>query len=107
METLTDQTARRALYRNGARQWQRRALAAAAAGAGPRWRALYALPQSWQVPHFPLRGADALALGVAPGPRVGELLASVEGWWIEDDFTANEATLRQRLAKMATESNMK
>ena len=101
LDALTDQAARRALYRDGPQQWQRRALAAAVAGAGPRWRALYALPQSWQVPHFPLRGADALALGIAPGPLVGELLARVEAWWIEGDFTADEAALRQRLAELA------
>lgn len=101
LDALTDRAARRTLYRSGAQQWRRHTLAAAAAGAGPRWRALYALPQSWPVPQFPLRGADALAFGVAPGPRVGELLAAVEAWWIEGDFTAGEAALRQRLAEMA------
>jgi tRNA nucleotidyltransferase/poly(A) polymerase len=103
LEALSDQAARRALYRDGPRQWQRRALAAAAAGAGARWRTLYALPQSWQVPSFPLRGADALALGVAPGPRVGELLERVEAWWIENDFAADEAAVRRRLAEMVAE----
>ncbi|MFM9848179.1 MAG: CCA tRNA nucleotidyltransferase [Hyphomicrobiaceae bacterium] len=98
---LTDQAARRVLYTEGAQQWQRRALAAAVAGAGPRWRTLYALPQSWQLPHFPLRGTDALALGVAPGPRIGELLAHVEAWWIERDFMVDEAALRRRLAELA------
>jgi tRNA nucleotidyltransferase/poly(A) polymerase len=101
LEALSDVAARRALYKDGARQWQRRTLAAAAAGADARWRALHALPQSWQVPRFPLRGADALALGIAPGPRVGELLARVEAWWIETDFAADEPALRQRLAEMA------
>jgi poly(A) polymerase len=101
LEGLSEPAARRALYRDGARQWQRRALAAAAGGAGAQWRTLYALPQSWQLPQFPLRGADALALGIAPGPRVGELLASVEAWWIARDFAADETALRQRLAEMA------
>jgi poly(A) polymerase len=101
LEALSDSEARRVLYKDGARQWQRRTLAAAAAGAGTRWRTLYALPESWQVPSFPLRGADVLALGVAPGPRVGELLSAVETWWIETDFAADEAALRQRLAEMA------
>jgi tRNA nucleotidyltransferase/poly(A) polymerase len=101
LEALSEPAARRALYRDGARQWQRRALAAAAAGAGAQWRTLYALPQSWQLPQFPLRGADALALGIAPGPRVGELLASLEAWWFARDFAADETALRQRLAEMA------
>lgn len=101
LETQTDQAARRSLYKHGAQQWQRLSLAAAAAGAGPRWRTLHALPQSWRVPQFPLRGADALALGITPGPKVGELLAAVEAWWIDGDFTASEAALRQRLAEAA------
>ena len=44
LEALSEPAARRALYRDGARQWQRRALAAAAAGAGARWRTLCAAP---------------------------------------------------------------
>lgn len=99
---LTGKAARRALYKAGAEQWRRRGLAAAVAGAGPNWRTLHALPQSWQVPHFPLRGADALALGMAPGPRIGDLLARVEDWWIESDFAPDEGAVRKRLADMAT-----
>jgi hypothetical protein len=64
----------------------------------------YALPQSWKVPQFPLTGADALALGMQPGPRIGELLKRSEDWWIENDFAVDEATLRKRLADMAAEN---
>jgi poly(A) polymerase len=38
---------------------------------------------------FPLRGADALDLGVPPGPQVGDLLHQIEYWWIERDFEAD------------------
>ncbi len=101
---LSAQAARSALYKDGAEQWRRRILAAAAAGAGPNWRMHYALPQSWPVPQFPLAGADALALGLEPGPRIGELLKRSEDWWVENDFAADEATLRKRLADMAAEN---
>jgi poly(A) polymerase/tRNA nucleotidyltransferase (CCA-adding enzyme) len=34
-------------------------------------------------PAFPLLGRDALALGIAPGPRLGRLLDATREWWIE------------------------
>ena len=51
----------------------------------------------WSVPRFPLRGADALALGVPHGTRVGELLAEVKAWWIEGDFAASREACLARL----------
>ena len=40
------------------------------------------------------RGTMSTALGIPPGPRVGELLDAVERWWEVGDFTADrEATL--------------
>lgn len=35
---------------------------------------------------FPIAGRDLLALGVPRGPRVGAILAAVEGWWVARDF---------------------
>lgn len=62
------------------------------------WQALYHLPTRWQAPEFPLSGADIVALGVTPGPRVGEILAKVEGWWIDQGFTNDMQALHQCLA---------
>lgn len=56
----------------------------------------------WSVPRFPLRGADAIKLGVPHGPRVGELLAQLEAWWIESDFAANREDCLARLKELAT-----
>jgi poly(A) polymerase len=47
--------------------------------------------QSWPRPPFPLKGADIVKLGVPEGPRVGELIEKVEGWWIERDFVPDRA----------------
>ena len=58
------------------------------------------LPERWAVPRFPLRGADALELGMPPGPEVGQVLRDLERWWIEGDFAADEAELRVRLAQI-------
>lgn len=65
------------------------------------WRRRLGLPERWQVPRFPIGGADVMALGVAAGPRVGELLGSLKAWWIAGDFTADEASLRAKLAELA------
>ena len=57
---------------------------------------------AWGDPQLPIKGADALALGVAPGPRVGELVSAVEQWWIDGDFRADRdaclAKLRELIA---------
>jgi poly(A) polymerase len=51
-------------------------------------------------PAFPLEGRDVLALGVAPGPRVGNLLREVRQWWMDGgcvaDWTVCEAELARR-----------
>lgn len=57
----------------------------------------------WQPKRFPLRGRDALALGVPPGPRIGALLAEVERWWEDGGYAADHAAClaRLRLAALA------
>ena len=70
-----------------------------AGDAGPDWEAvrvrLAALPR----PVFPLEGRDALALGVPPGPAVGELLRQVRAWWMDGGCRANAAACRAELAR--------
>ena len=70
------------------------------APADQAWRDRYVLAERWQPPRFPLGGADVVALGVPPGPRVGELLRALEAWWIADDFAADETALRAQLQQM-------
>jgi poly(A) polymerase len=52
-------------------------------------------------PSFPLRGRDALALGLTPGPEIGRLIAAVERWWIDGDFRADRAACLARLAELS------
>jgi poly(A) polymerase len=68
------------------------------------WRDRYALPERWQAPRFPLSGADVVALGVAPGPRVGELLRAVEDGWVAGDFAADDPALRAELQRMVAQA---
>jgi poly(A) polymerase len=65
------------------------------------WRHLLDLPERWPRPLFPIRGADVLALGVPPGPRVGEILRTLTDSWIDGGFAADEAALRVKLAELA------
>jgi len=99
---VDDRTARRVLYEVGAEKWRRLITAGAAADKqrSQRWAWLVTLPDRWTVPRFPVRGADAIDLGLEAGPEIGEALRALEAWWIESDFTASEAELRTRLSEM-------
>jgi poly(A) polymerase len=65
------------------------------------WGAALTLARSWTPPELPASGADALALGMTPGPRVGALIAAVERWWIDGDFQADRAACLAELARLA------
>lgn len=101
----------RRLYRWGPETFRDRALLAWAAEIavephqhGDRiaaWTALLEAAAGWQPRTFPLSGADVLALGIPQGPRVGELLAAVEDWWIEGGFTADREACRARLESLS------
>ena len=65
------------------------------------WQALLKLAQDWTPPELPIGGADALKLGLKPGPRVGELIAAVERWWIAGDFLADRAACLVELERLA------
>jgi poly(A) polymerase len=96
--------ARADLYAHGAATYRGRILMGWArsgqAPEDPAWRERYGLAQRWQPPRFPLGGADVVAAGVPPGPRVGELLRAIEACWIAGDFMADELALRAKLAQL-------
>jgi poly(A) polymerase/tRNA nucleotidyltransferase (CCA-adding enzyme) len=50
-------------------------------------------------PIFALAGRDALALGVPPGPAVGELIRSLREWWLAGGCVASAAECRAELAR--------
>ncbi len=94
---------RHALYRLGADRYRDLALLIAAEGGMDRARLdeLLTLAEGWQPPVFPLAGRDVTALGIPPGPRIGELLAAVRGWWEEGDFTAGRKACLAVLRKLS------
>ena len=100
-----ERAARACLYAEGEAAYRQRVLLAWTRSGDPpqskAWRERLALPERWQPPRFPLGGADVMALGLPAGPRVGELLRTLEAWWIAGDFAADEAALRAKLADVA------
>jgi poly(A) polymerase len=88
---------RAALYRLGTSLFIDRVLLEAPG----EWRAALALAHRWTPPVLPVSGADALALGLKPGPQVGALLEAVERWWIAGDFSADRAACLAELERLA------
>ncbi len=62
-----------------------------------RWSRALTLPDRWQPPKLPVKGADVMARGIPAGPKVGEALRMLEAWWIEQDFVPDRAALLARL----------
>jgi poly(A) polymerase len=92
-----------ALYRLGLERYRDLALLAAADGQiePHRVQELLDWAKAWEIPRFPLGGDDVTALGIAPGPRTGQLLAEVRGWWEEGDFAADRAACLAKLKELA------
>jgi poly(A) polymerase len=99
------QQQRAALYRLGPAGFSERVLLdwarSAAAPNDTGWRHLRALPDRWTPPHQPFTGRDLLALGLPPGPRIGQILATFETWWIAADFPVDRGLLEARLQALA------
>ena len=64
------------------------------------WRAALAMARRWTPPELPVSGADALKLGLKPGPQVGALIEAVERWWIAGDFAADRAACLAELERL-------
>jgi poly(A) polymerase len=51
----------------------------------------------WTVPTFPLNGSDVLSTGMAPGQQVGDILQTLEDYWIAEGFGPDRDSLLARL----------
>jgi len=83
--------------------WAAVRAAAGAAGAidAAHYRDGLEAAAAWHQPRLPVKGADAMAMGVPHGPRVGELVDAVEQWWIGGDFQATRQDCLDRLRALA------
>ncbi len=102
---------RRLLYHLGGARFRDLALLAwarqvAAHGPSPRreveaWQDHLAAAEAWQPVSLPVKGRDALALGVPHGPEIGQLIAQLEEWWMGEDFRPDRAACLAKLAELA------
>lgn len=60
---------------------------------------MHQLFDPWVVPNFPLTGAELLARGVQQGQKLGNLLKTVETWWVDQNF---EPSHEECLAYLST-----
>lgn len=97
-----EQEARAFLYRFGVETFRDGVLLAwarsAAAADNSRWRGRFLLPNRWNVPALPVRGADLLEAGLAEGPAIGRIVRAFEDWWIAEDFPQDQARLAHALS---------
>jgi poly(A) polymerase len=101
----SDAAARVALYRMGAEAFRRAVRVAwARSGVSPTdndWRRRALLADRWSPPTMPFTGGDVVALGVTPGPAVGEVLRAFEAWWTGNGFVDDPVVQRDELKKLA------
>ncbi|MGO1118751.1 CCA tRNA nucleotidyltransferase [Rhodovibrionaceae bacterium A322] len=63
------------------------------------WQQALSLSQGWQMPVFPVTGADLLAQGLTPGPEIGRMLRKLEDWWIAQDYQPDRLDCLARLSE--------
>jgi tRNA nucleotidyltransferase/poly(A) polymerase len=61
-----------------------------------RFSGLLKFAQTWQMPDFPLKGRDLVALGAAKGETLGKALDQLEQEWIASGFQMEKPALIQR-----------
>ncbi|WP_117193649.1 CCA tRNA nucleotidyltransferase [Rhizobium terrae] len=115
-DEVTDVGFDRLLYRHGADGLVMRlklALATARSGVetdpasmrkAARLSVLLKRAEGYAKPVFPLSGADIVAAGVPAGKRVGEIVKTLEDFWVERNFSPDRAALTARLDAMIRDS---
>jgi poly(A) polymerase len=100
----SEAAAKEVIYRAGEGAMREALLLAWARCSAPpedeKGRSLFSLPDRWQVPAMPIQGADVVARGILPGPRVGELLRQLEAWWIRSGFPPDRSLLEAELDRL-------
>lgn len=56
---------------------------------------------AWSPPALPVKGQDAIDLGVPKGPQVGNFLRAVELWWVDHDFAPDRSACLLELEKLS------
>ena len=56
----------------------------------------------WKRPAFPICGEDVVALGVKPGPQIGDILRELESWWVDNDFPDDVSVVARQLRNLVS-----
>ena len=56
--------------------------------------------ETWEIPKFPVNGADLKKMGVKPGPDFGKLMSSLKELWIESGFTLTKELLQEEVERL-------
>ena len=109
---MDDRAIRRLLHRVGAPcfrdlvllAWARRKATGdrMPAAESARWIDLLDQADDWRAKQLPVHGQDLIALGIPRGPRIGLLLANMEQWWEDGDYSANRDEALARLRVLAS-----
>lgn len=68
--------------------------------AGERDQATFEALRDWDIPIFPVAGADLLQRGYESGPELGKHLKDLEKQWLKEDFAPSHEMLLERLPKI-------
>lgn len=111
-ETMAGTALDRLLYRHGiqgivtrlkiavANAWVDLEAPAAAREKNLAFQSLLKRAQNFQKPQFPVAGEDLIAAGMAPGPKLGEMLGKLEDIWVEKNFHPSRSDLLERLSSL-------
>jgi poly(A) polymerase len=68
------------------------------------WIGLINDADGWVPVDLPVKGRDALALGVPHGPAVGNLMAAIEQWWEAEDYRPDREACLAKMKEMAAQA---
>jgi len=104
-DPLTDENAAKAfIFHHGTQafvdgalmDWTRSGNGPAATDRAARLR----MAELWDVPVLPVRGSDVVALGIAPGPGVGRVMAAFADWWVGAGFPSDAEAVHIKLGEL-------
>ena len=85
-----------ALHRYGIDLTEEFLVLSMATGVQFNWESARGVLENWEPKTFPLKGEDVMAMGLPPGPRVGEILHAVEAWWVAQNFVPDHAACTEK-----------
>ena len=95
-ENLSEKTAAREIYLTNRDIFEDRLILKC--GEIGKTKALLKFSAGFQIPKFPVGGADLETLGIKPGVEMGSVLKDLEARWINSDFTMTKKELLKEVS---------